>query len=67
MIHGFRGCVLLDLLSLACNEAVHPSRVLGKGVSLLVSRKEKEGGLSAPGMPAVPLQLQEWLQETLGH
>lgn len=44
MIHGFRGCVLLDLLSLACNEAVHPSRVLGKGVSLLVSRKEKEGG-----------------------
>jgi hypothetical protein len=31
------------------------------------SRKEKEGGLSAPGMPAVPLQLQEWLQETLGH
>lgn len=40
--HSFRGCVLLDLISLACSEVVHPGRVLGKGACLLVSRKEKE-------------------------
>lgn len=44
MTHGFRGCVLLDLLSLACSEVVHPGRVLGKSACPLVSRKEKEGG-----------------------
>lgn len=41
--HGFRGCVLLDLLSLACGEVVHPNRVFGKGACPLVSWKEKEG------------------------
>lgn len=44
MTHGFRGCVLLDLLSLACSEVVHSSRVLGKSACPLMSRKEKEGG-----------------------
>lgn len=43
MTHGFRGCIFLDLLSLACSEVVHSSRVLGKSACPLVSREE-EGG-----------------------